>query len=357
MFLDLLAVSNSARQRIQHNTPYYRQLPSIIQERELFERSHRLIEIMGNGLRKAVGQENWWSVEQMLLEPRVQERLRTKRYRSFSKEGEAAQSVNLLHLVLQKSVPVSILEKVLDIAPLLVRSCALPSGELPLHFALRFHKNGPMRQEIVAMLIEKYPQSAMEQSSNGRTPLHIACESKCSVEMIELVHSKFPGAADLPDESGQLPWKVFKKATRPWNIFYRRRVRKIIYRPGRRQARLAVAAGNDEAGRQIDVRQSHRFTRSTKNADDFHSCRSEEVDGASSSTEDDEGNTTGYCILCWDGIANHVLIPCGHICLCQKCSNSPEALHSLKMACPVCKKNYTRAPMRVYHAGIVAPAD
>ena len=61
----------------------------------------------------------------------------------------------------------------------------------------------------------------------------------------------------------------------------------------------------------------------------------------------------GDCVLCWDGKADHVLIPCGHICLCSRCCRRNIA--SLKRKCPVCNKAFDRS-LKVYFAGVVSEA-
>lgn len=47
-----------------------------------------------------------------------------------------------------------------------------------------------------------------------------------------------------------------------------------------------------------------------------------------------EGNKDDECVICWNATATHVVVPCGHLCMCPECV--PKELGS----CPVC-----RAPM------------
>ena len=60
----------------------------------------------------------------------------------------------------------------------------------------------------------------------------------------------------------------------------------------------------------------------------------EEDDGdvAAESEEDDDGK---ICIVCLDGERDHVLIPCGHLCLCGDCAASYGADDA---ECPLCRK-------------------
>ena len=41
------------------------------------------------------------------------------------------------------------------------------------------------------------------------------------------------------------------------------------------------------------------------------------------------------CVVCFDGAKTHVLIPCGHRCLCARCAKRYDAGGS---ACPVCRQ-------------------
>lgn len=40
------------------------------------------------------------------------------------------------------------------------------------------------------------------------------------------------------------------------------------------------------------------------------------------------------CVVCVDVPANHVIIPCGHVCLCDICSKHSNSSMSL---CPICR--------------------
>ena len=55
------------------------------------------------------------------------------------------------------------------------------------------------------------------------------------------------------------------------------------------------------------------------------------------------------CVVCWERPADHVLVPCGHLCLCDRC---PERLGAeLDWQCPIGKCD-VHAAMRVYHNGV-----
>lgn len=60
------------------------------------------------------------------------------------------------------------------------------------------------------------------------------------------------------------------------------------------------------------------------------------------------------CIVCWDGRADHAIVPCGHLCLCGSCSSFAKLHGTLNSKCPVCK-GVAQSAMRVYHAGVPNP--
>eukprot|EP01083_Nonionella_stella_P055009 145203_1 len=49
--------------------------------------------------------------------------------------------------------------------------------------------------------------------------------------------------------------------------------------------------------------------------------------------DDDDDDDSKLCIVCLDGERNHVLIPCGHICVCNQCKD--EYLKDAE--CPLCR--------------------
>ena len=54
-----------------------------------------------------------------------------------------------------------------------------------------------------------------------------------------------------------------------------------------------------------------------------------------------EGNNNDECVICWNATATHVVVPCGHLCMCPDCV--PKELES----CPVCRGPMAHV-MKVY---------
>jgi len=54
-----------------------------------------------------------------------------------------------------------------------------------------------------------------------------------------------------------------------------------------------------------------------------------------------ESNNNDECVICWNAAATHVVVPCGHLCMCPDCI--PKELES----CPVCRGPMAHV-MKVY---------
>jgi hypothetical protein len=60
-------------------------------------------------------------------------------------------------------------------------------------------------------------------------------------------------------------------------------------------------------------------------------------------------STADACVVCWEETADHVLIPCGHVCLCVSCSK--HLRNTLRNKCPVCNGIVQQA-LKIFGAGI-----
>ena len=66
---------------------------------------------------------------------------------------------------------------------------------------------------------------------------------------------------------------------------------------------------------------------------------------APAATEEEEETppeTNKECVICWDSLATHVTVPCGHVCLCAKCADMTNLKH-----CPMCRTPLIQT-MRIY---------
>ena len=57
-------------------------------------------------------------------------------------------------------------------------------------------------------------------------------------------------------------------------------------------------------------------------------------------------STTKQCVVCMDNNVSHVLVPCGHLCLCHDCA-SDTSLSRMGMKCPECRTDISQA-MKIF---------
>ena len=75
-------------------------------------------------------------------------------------------------------------------------------GNLPLHLACKTNSSS----QVIDFLIEKYPVALQIQNSHYHTPLHLACSNKdSSVDTIRKLITMYPKATKTGDINGELP--------------------------------------------------------------------------------------------------------------------------------------------------------
>eukprot|EP01043_Picozoa_sp_COSAG02_P085795 COSAG02_NODE_23375_length_720_cov_3.710145_1_plen_100_part_01 len=67
----------------------------------------------------------------------------------------------------------------------------LPGGHLPLHYAAENQASS----EVVAALLEAYPEAAREKDDDGYLPLHYAAQNQASSEMVAALLEDHTSAA------------------------------------------------------------------------------------------------------------------------------------------------------------------
>lgn len=212
---------------------------------------------MGNGLRKAICDERWTVVRDMLEDYSVKSRVRTKHYKAFRTTARRRwkiwdeydwieERVTVLHLVLQRRPPLDVVKTLIDICPQAVHEPSIPSQELPLHYALRCsYPSTIQRREVIELLLKVHPESIAAVTANGQTPLHVACQSTCSAPIVELLVSRYPLATSLIDNHERKPWDWVKANTRFWNMCYRNRIRQIMELEGRSNDQMVPLTRQD----------------------------------------------------------------------------------------------------------------
>lgn len=71
--------------------------------------------------------------------------------------------------------------------------------------------------------------------------------------------------------------------------------------------------------------------------------KTEDAAAAAAPAEDRKQHT---CVVCMDKEVDHVMVPCGHLCVCGSCAGALK--HEKMNACPVCRRK-TKLVQRVYY--------
>lgn len=79
----------------------------------------------------------------------------------------------VLHTSCRHQPPLEIIKLIIDKFPISVSTRTLKEKQYPLHIAATYGAH----PGIISLLIEKHPSAASSSDHNGKTPLHLACES------------------------------------------------------------------------------------------------------------------------------------------------------------------------------------
>ena len=112
-----------------------------------------------------------------------------------------------LHLVLEKKLPVDILETILSHAPM-AATVKSANGVTLLHWAMV----GGVSLDIVQALVKAYPESSRMLDQLGCSPLHWACYSGASLEVLNFLLEQYPKSIDLEDTFQNKEPYVFLKS-------------------------------------------------------------------------------------------------------------------------------------------------
>jgi len=305
-------------------------------------------------LKQAIQQERWGEVDEILQTESGRERARNKIYRIYPNDWYPTnssivgyQEVKALHLACLANAPGNIVRMLLDIgSPGAAGHLVYPSGETPLHCVVRSTfrkmKRPPgVGQAAIGVLLQERPQSVSQRSSpefGSRTPLHLACDGRAPTTMIAMLFNADPEAArTVQDAHGRTAIQVAKRHSFLYHPKWRWRVGCIFQR---------LNENDDAADEWVDPIIDIGPPSEEPNEED-RTCEP----ARDECNEDDD-----LCVLCWNDQADHVLVPCGHMCLCRKCSMSGILRGAaLRGTCPVCKCRVDQA-IRVFRSGVPNPA-
>merc|ERR1712098_367062 len=66
----------------------------------------------------------------------------------------------------------------------------------------------------------------------------------------------------------------------------------------------------------------------------------DQEEGVEQEEVDQEKEEDNDCAVCMDSEKTHVLVPCGHRCVCQACGDELNATDDLRK-CPMCREPFT----------------
>lgn len=244
--------------------------------------------------------------------------------------SEHAQTMSALHLACLHCAPAHIIRKLLNtIGPGATSKLAQPCGETPLHFAVRGalyarHKTGRKGYGAIRTLLQEQISAVKIRSSadwGARTPLHIALQKRAPCSLIAiLINADRDAAHNMKTESGQTALDII--SSQVFRPVWRRKVKSML-----------LANTRHDLGTEVSTPKAPVKVHPKSNGEDAK-----------------KGDS--LCIMCWDGCADHALVPCGHVCLCKNCSKGKcirgAPLHG---RCPVCKTQVAQT-MKIFAAGI-----
>lgn len=117
-----------------------------------------------------------------------------------------AENQMCLHIFVCGNPPPDLMKRLIKLAPDTLIAQHISNGWTPLHVACFSGASC----DIIRMLVEARPKSAELKDKVGRLPLHIACgcEYSASPNVLKLLLKAYPKAAEIQDNCGSLPLHI-----------------------------------------------------------------------------------------------------------------------------------------------------
>jgi hypothetical protein len=192
-------------------------------------------------------------------------------------------------------------------------------GRCPLHHACRYNASC----DVIHVLISLCPDSLYKKSHDGCLPLHLLClYAKSHTLLKPLMHMLWimPLSVLIMDDHGLLPKDLVEDNP---NEEMREGLRSMIF--------LAERMLVDDEDTVDAV-----FTSPSVEQKSLQVTRTHSKDTSSSSSSEVSESNVKLCIVCISNCACRVLLPCGHISLCEECSTDYR-LSQMKWKCPECR--------------------
>jgi len=199
------------------------------------------------------------------------------------------------------------------------------AGRLPLHYAIRYGAGF----KIIHALISVYPESVRLPTIDGSLPIHLACAYGDS-ETMPLVSSllrTFPESIRESDGHGLLPRDC---ACHNPNKEYITDIIDLI--DNMLETDKEILSMEDS----FSLDRCHTQCIMSDNL--LPRISSDEYSRTSNKTHRNNRSKYRVCVVCMDKEVSHVLIPCGHPCLCADFSTD-YGLSRMKWRCPECREN------------------
>ena len=238
-------------------------------------------------------------------------------------------------------------------------------GRLPLHSAVRYEAD----VKIVNILISVYPKSAHVAADDGSLPLHLAClyGGHRAIPVIRSLLLVYPESVHKSDWHGLLPKDSVMDNTHPakesiFNLLIHAEsfvemyvvtdtattAEDMIHLTDERRETMDEEDSYAEFGKRMglhldNITHAIETTKDTitKIRDTTYNNDSDRNTSSSRNADNTNNNSglsskTKLCFVCMEKDVSHVLIPCGHMCLCGVCSAKPR-LNQMNWRCPECR--------------------
>jgi len=193
-------------------------------------------------------------------------------------------------------------------------------GRLPIHHACRYGASFG----VVLFLLEKYPDGAKVPTEVGCLPIHTACLFGSSSTIVSTLLEVYPESVEKADLAGLTPSDYAEDNPRP--------------------VKQDIITLLDSAILRLDSRNRLVEQKTEPIPEIPFKAKSQEGDSQIQQVNDQQvaaikrRSSTKLCVVCMDRDVCRILLPCGHPCLCDKCSESSSMIR-MGQRCPECRRD------------------
>lgn len=266
-----------------------------------------------------------------------------------------------LHMACMRQPPVSTIAALLAACVEANGKIDSMHGRLPIHFACLF--GAPF--EVILLLGSTNAYGIKSRAKDGSLPLHLACKQRePHFDAIHYLIRTFPKGLKVKNEEGNVPLdmvscnktmmavrsmvsndskSLVKKPSSISKPMEFSCCRNLVRRTTQSSPKLSIHTNslyrNEVRKHQHANVKEIRLTFSNVSFSVNGSIRTYEEKKAAFKEGTKKkilNSNSKKCVVCMERDVNHVILPCGHICLCQICSR-PKELSLMKWNCPECR--------------------